>query len=46
LVEKKLSDDEVDLLAVLAMAGVAAEGLKYEEVRVDLAGRPTPLACA
>lgn len=32
LVEKKLSDDEVDVLAVLAMAGVAAEGLKYEEV--------------
>eukprot|EP00873_Tetraselmis_striata_P011800 jgi/Tetstr1/432064/TSEL_021535.t1 len=32
LVEKKLTDEEVDVLAVLAMAGVAAEGLKYEEV--------------
>ena len=32
LIEKSLSDYEVDTLAVMAMAGVAAEGLKYEEV--------------
>eukprot|EP00951_Prasinocladus_malaysianus_P019293 scaffold155719_cov22-Prasinocladus_malaysianus.AAC.1 len=33
LVERKLTDEEVDVLAVVSMAGVAAEGLKYEEVR-------------
>lgn len=32
LIEGKLSDDELNALAVVAMAGLAAEGLEYEEV--------------
>mmetsp|Transcript_18753 Transcript_18753/g.52201 ORF Transcript_18753/g.52201 Transcript_18753/m.52201 type:complete len:371 (-) Transcript_18753:486-1598(-) len=32
LISKRLSEVEVDTLAVIAMAGIAAEGLKYEEV--------------
>jgi len=32
LIERRLTDAEVDALAVVAMAGVAAEGLKYDEV--------------
>lgn len=34
LFQSKLSDDEVNQLAVVAMAGVAAESREYDEVRV------------
>ena len=33
LFERKLEEAEVDTLAVVAMAGVAAEGLRFEEVQ-------------
>jgi len=32
IIEGRLSDDEVNLLAVVAMAGLAAEGVEYDEV--------------
>lgn len=33
IIERQLSDEEIDQLALVAVAGMAAEGRKYEEVR-------------
>ena len=32
LIERSLEDSEIDQLAVVSVAGIAAEGQKYEEV--------------
>ncbi len=34
IIERNLEDDEIDSLAVMAVAGMASEGMKYDEVRV------------
>lgn len=34
LIERQLSDSEIDQLAIISMAGVASEATKYEEVRL------------
>lgn len=33
IIERTLTDDEIDSLALMAVAGIAAEGQMYEEVR-------------
>lgn len=35
LIERTLSDAELDVLSVMAMAGVAAEAQEFEEVRAS-----------
>ena len=32
LIERRLEDEEIDTLALVAMAGATAEAMKYEEV--------------
>lgn len=32
LIERQLTDEELDQLSIIAMAGVAAEGMQYDEV--------------
>ena len=41
IIERQLSDEEIDTLALVAVAGMAAEGREYEEVRAR-AGVETP----
>ena len=43
LLLQMLEDDEIDALAIVAVAGISAEGQSYEEVRKGWAGHACPL---